>query len=44
LFYLMTRGLTHESATKMIVDGFLETMINDFPTHLITKANRFLKI
>jgi Fe-S cluster assembly protein SufD len=31
LFYLMSRGLSRQEAQRMIVQGFLETVITEFP-------------
>lgn len=31
LFYLMSRGLSHQEAQRMIVQGFFETVITKFP-------------
>jgi len=39
MFYLMSRGLTKETAKKLIVQGFLQSMIADFPQELAAKAN-----
>jgi Fe-S cluster assembly protein SufD len=38
LFYLMSRGLTEESAKSLIVQGFLESIISEFPKELAEKA------
>jgi Fe-S cluster assembly protein SufD len=31
IFYLMSRGLSHQEAQRMIVQGFFETVITEFP-------------
>jgi Fe-S cluster assembly protein SufD len=31
IFYLMSRGLSHQEAQHMIVQGFFETLITEFP-------------
>jgi Fe-S cluster assembly protein SufD len=31
IFYLMSRGLSHQAAQRMIVHGFFETVISEFP-------------
>ncbi len=31
MFYLMSRGLSHQEAQRMIVGGFLETVVTEFP-------------
>ena len=40
LFYLMSRGLPEEKAKGLIVRGFLESIINQFPKKLSEKASR----
>lgn len=39
LFYLMSRGLPEEKAKQLIVDGFLQSIISQFPADLQRKAN-----
>lgn len=39
LFYLMSRGLPEDKAKQLIVRGFLESVINQFPKELSDKAN-----
>ncbi len=31
MFYLMSRGLSYQEAQRMIVNGFLETLVTEFP-------------
>jgi Fe-S cluster assembly scaffold protein SufB len=31
MFYLMSRGLSYQEAQRMIVNGFLETVVTEFP-------------
>jgi Fe-S cluster assembly protein SufD len=31
MFYLMSRGLSYQEAQRMIVSGFLETVVTEFP-------------
>lgn len=38
MFYLMSRGLSSETAKKLIVQGFLQEMIDKFPKKLAEKA------
>lgn len=38
LFYLMSRGITEEKAKNLIVDGFFESIITQFPQKLQKKA------
>lgn len=42
MFYLMSRGLSKESAKKLIVEGFLQSMIAEFPKKLAAKAEKLL--
>ena len=44
LFYLMSRGLTKESATEMIVMGFLEPFTRELPMEYAVELNQLLKI
>ena len=44
LFYLMSRGLTKESATQMIVMGFLEPFTRELPMEYAVELNQLLKI
>ena len=39
LFYLMSRGISEEKAKELIIRGFLESIINQFPQKLSEKAN-----
>ena len=43
LFYLMSRGLPEEKAKGLIVDGFLQSIITQFPKELANKADEYLK-
>jgi Fe-S cluster assembly protein SufD len=42
LFYLMSRGIPEEKAKELIVRGFLESIINQFPQKLSDKASAHL--
>jgi Fe-S cluster assembly protein SufD len=42
LFYLMSRGIPQEKAKELIVRGFLESIINQFPQKLSEKASDHL--
>ncbi|HSA83949.1 MAG TPA: SufD family Fe-S cluster assembly protein [Patescibacteria group bacterium] len=42
MFYLMSRGLSSDVARKLIVQGFLQSMIAEFPKHLAEKAEKKL--
>jgi|SRR6185369_5524003 len=40
MFYLMSRGLKKETAKELIVQGFLQSMIAEFPKELAAKAEK----
>jgi len=44
LFYLMSRGLSEEAATEMIVMGFLEQFTRELPMEYAVELNQLLKI
>lgn len=44
LFYLMSRGLSKEQATEMIVLGFLEPFTKELPMEYAVELNQLLKI
>jgi Fe-S cluster assembly protein SufB len=43
LFYLMSRGLTEEEATQMIVMGFIEPFTKELPMEYAVEMNRLIK-
>jgi Fe-S cluster assembly protein SufD len=43
LFYLMSRGISKEAATNLIVQGFLQSLLNEFPSAVGKKARKELK-
>ncbi|MGJ9457510.1 Fe-S cluster assembly protein SufB [Oceanobacillus sp. CF4.6] len=43
LFYLMSRGLTEEEATEMIVMGFIEPFTKELPMEYAVEMNRLIK-
>ncbi|MGL4662207.1 MAG: Fe-S cluster assembly protein SufB [Culicoidibacterales bacterium] len=43
LFYLMSRGLTEEQATEMIVLGFMEPFARELPMEYAVELNQLLK-
>jgi Fe-S cluster assembly protein SufD len=43
LFYLMSRGLTKETAKKLVVQGFLESILMEFPIKDAESARKKLK-
>lgn len=44
LFYLMSRGLTEEEASKMIVRGFAEPLIKKLPLEYAVEMNRLIDL
>ncbi|MFZ1970674.1 MAG: Fe-S cluster assembly protein SufB [Candidatus Nanoarchaeia archaeon] len=44
LFYLMSRGLSEEEATKMIVAGFIEPVVRELPLEYAIELNRLIDL
>lgn len=44
LFYLMSRGLTKEKATEMIVMGFIEPFSRELPMEYAVELNQLIKL
>jgi Fe-S cluster assembly protein SufB len=44
LFYLMSRGLTEEQATAMIVAGFIEPIVRELPMEYAVELNRLIEL
>ncbi|MEA2024749.1 MAG: Fe-S cluster assembly protein SufB [Actinomycetota bacterium] len=44
LFYLMTRGLTEEQATAMVVAGFIEPIVKELPMEYAVELNRLVEL
>jgi Fe-S cluster assembly protein SufB len=44
LFYLMSRGLTEEDATQMIIMGFIEPFSKELPMEYAVELNQLLKL
>ena len=44
LFYLQSRGLTEEQATKMIVTGFIEPIVKELPLEYAVELNRLIQL
>ncbi|MGD9909204.1 MAG: Fe-S cluster assembly protein SufB [Candidatus Izemoplasmatales bacterium] len=44
LFYLMSRGLTEEEATEMIVMGFIEPFARELPMEYAVELNQLIKL
>ena len=44
LFYLMSRGLTQEQATTMVVSGFIEPLVKELPMEYAIEMNRLIQL
>jgi len=44
LFYLMSRGLSSEEATTMVVSGFIEPLVKELPMEYAIEMNRLIQI
>jgi Fe-S cluster assembly protein SufB len=44
LFYLMSRGLSEEDATTMIVSGFIEPLVKELPMEYAIEMNRLIQL
>ena len=44
LFYLMSRGLTKQEATEMIVMGFIEPFSRELPMEYAVELNQLIKL
>lgn len=44
LFFLMSRGLSEEDATQMIISGFLAPFANELPMEYAVELNQLLKL
>ncbi len=44
LFYLMSRGLSEEEATTMIVSGFIEPLVKELPMEYAVEMNRLIQL
>jgi Fe-S cluster assembly protein SufB len=44
LFYLMSRGLTEEQATSMVVAGFVEPIVRELPMEYAVEMNRLIEL
>jgi len=44
LFYLMSRGLSEERASAMIVNGFLEPFVKELPMEYAVELNRLVQL
>lgn len=44
LFYLMSRGLSEEQATAMVVAGFIEPIVKELPMEYAVEMNRLIEL
>lgn len=44
LFYLMSRGLSEEEATTMVVSGFIEPLVKELPMEYAIEMNRLIQM
>jgi len=44
LFYLMSRGLSAEAATTMVVSGFIEPLVRELPMEYAVEMNRLIQL
>ena len=44
LFYLMSRGLSEEEASSMVVSGFIEPLVKELPMEYAIEMNRLIQL
>lgn len=44
LFYLMSRGLSEDEATTLVVSGFLEPLVKELPMEYAVEMNRLIQL
>lgn len=44
LFYLMSRGLSEEEATSLVVSGFIEPLVKELPMEYAIEMNRLIQL
>jgi len=44
LFYLMSRGLSEEEASSMVVSGFIEALVKELPMEYAVEMNRLIQL
>ncbi len=44
VFYLQSRGLSEEEASKMIVNGFIEPITKELPMEYAVEMNRLIEL
>ena len=44
MFYLLSRGLTEQEASTMIVNGFIEPLVKELPMEYAIEMNRLIQL
>ena len=44
LFYLMSRGLSEDEATGMVISGFIEPLVKELPMEFAVEMNRLIQL
>jgi Fe-S cluster assembly protein SufB len=44
LFYLMSRGIPREEATRIVVSGFIEPVVKELPLEYAVELNRLIEL
>ncbi len=44
IFYLQSRGMSEEEASKMIVNGFIEPITKELPMEYAVELNRLIEL
>ena len=44
IFYLMSRGLSEEAASSMVVSGFIEPLVKELPMEYAVEMNRLIQL
>jgi Fe-S cluster assembly protein SufB len=44
LFYLMSRGISENEATAMVVNGFVEPITKEIPLEYAVELNRLIEL
>ena len=44
LFYLMSRGITEQEASAMIVNGFIEPLVKELPMEYAVELNKLIQL
>ena len=44
IFYLMSRGVSHEQARQLVVSGFIEPIIKQLPLEYSVELNKLIEL